>query len=222
MNQQYFQRLTQIMRNVQKPLQAITELNIKTMQNLSYMKPDELIQIKPEEFFERQVNLAIENGHKTLDYMQKTFEILEKSALTTNDKLRESTNSLLDKTYPGNNMGIASATSMPSNIMMDMAQTVFDPMNNPIMGAAREAFNPTIPTEKRSKSTSNHPKHAKSKTKQATHQASSKQNKSSTINKEKSQSSGKQASSSSTTHDHKHTQAKNTQAKSKNKEKSVK
>lgn len=47
------------------------------------MKPEELSGIKkPEEFLEKQLALAIENGHKALDYMQKSFQIMEKAMLS--------------------------------------------------------------------------------------------------------------------------------------------
>lgn len=80
MKDQNYEKWNDMARKVQEPLQAIAELNIKTMQGLHYLKPEELAQIrKPEELLEKQVNLAVENGHKALDYMQKSFEIFEKA-----------------------------------------------------------------------------------------------------------------------------------------------
>ncbi len=82
MNQQNFEKWSEMAKKIQEPFQAIAELNIKTLQGLSYIKPDELAHIKkPEEVLEKQINLAVENGHKALDYMQKSFEILEKAML---------------------------------------------------------------------------------------------------------------------------------------------
>lgn len=67
-------------KKVQEPFQEIAELNMKTLQGLHYLKPEELAQIKkPEDLVEQQINLAIENGHKALDYMQKSFSIIERS-----------------------------------------------------------------------------------------------------------------------------------------------
>jgi len=78
MNKEYYDKWTELAKKAQAPFQAIAELNVKTLQGFSYLKPDELAQIKkPEEFLEKQINLAVENGHKALDYMQKSFEILE-------------------------------------------------------------------------------------------------------------------------------------------------
>ncbi|MFC3907669.1 hypothetical protein ACFORL_01065 [Legionella dresdenensis] len=82
MSQQFLERWTEFARNVQKPIQAMTELQLKTLQNISYVKPDELSQLKkPELLLEKQVTVLIENGHKALDFVQKSFEILENSMM---------------------------------------------------------------------------------------------------------------------------------------------
>ena len=83
MNQDYFTTFSDIAKKVQEPLQAMTELNVKTLQGLDYLKPDELTSIKkPDELLEKQIGLAITNGHKALDYMQKSFQIMEKAMLS--------------------------------------------------------------------------------------------------------------------------------------------
>ena len=75
---QPFENWSEAVKQVQEPFQAFAELNVKTLQDLIYLKPDELANFKkPEELLERQMNLAIENGHKALDYMQKSFQIVE-------------------------------------------------------------------------------------------------------------------------------------------------
>ncbi|KTC82204.1 phasin family protein [Legionella cherrii] len=82
MSQQNFERWTEAAKKIQEPFQAMAELNVKTLQSLNYLKPEELSNIKkPEELLEKQVNLAVENGKKALDYMQKSFQILEKAML---------------------------------------------------------------------------------------------------------------------------------------------
>ena len=78
MQYQNYEKWSDLAKKVQEPFQAIAELNIRTLQSLNYLKPEELTQIKhPEELVEKQINLAVENGHKALDYMQKSFKILE-------------------------------------------------------------------------------------------------------------------------------------------------
>jgi hypothetical protein len=80
MQYQNYEKWNEVAKKLQEPFQAIAELNIKTLQGLDYLKPEELAQIKkPEELLEKQLNLAVENGHKALDYMQKSFQILEKA-----------------------------------------------------------------------------------------------------------------------------------------------
>ena len=78
MSQQNFEKWSEMAKKLQEPFQAIVELNTKTLQGFSYIKPEELAGIKkPEELLEKQVNLAVENGHKAIDYMQKSFQIIE-------------------------------------------------------------------------------------------------------------------------------------------------
>ncbi len=81
MNQPNFEKWSEMVKKMQEPFQAIAELNVKTLQGLTYLKPDELAHLKkPEELLEKQFNLAVENGHIALDYMQKSFKIIEDAA----------------------------------------------------------------------------------------------------------------------------------------------
>ena len=82
MYQQNFEKWTEMAKKLQEPFQAMAELNVKTLQSIHYLKPEEMANIrKPEELWEQHVNMAVENGHKTLDYLQKSFQILEKTML---------------------------------------------------------------------------------------------------------------------------------------------
>lgn len=82
MNQQPFEQINDMFKNIQKPFQDLAELNLKTLQGLNYVKPEELSKIKkPEELFEKQMDLAIKNGRMALDYMHKSFQIMEKALL---------------------------------------------------------------------------------------------------------------------------------------------
>jgi hypothetical protein len=83
MNQEYFTKFSEMAKKAQEPLQAIAELNVKTLQGMAYLKPDEITHIKkPQDFFEMQLSLALSNGHKAMEYMQKSFDIIEKAMLT--------------------------------------------------------------------------------------------------------------------------------------------
>lgn len=75
-----YDKWSDVTKRMQQPFQAMTELNIRTLQNLNYLKPEDLTQIKkPEELFEKQMDVFVQNGHKTLDYMQQSFQIFEKA-----------------------------------------------------------------------------------------------------------------------------------------------
>ncbi|MFJ1269391.1 phasin family protein [Legionella lytica] len=90
MNQPNFEKWSDLAKKLQEPFQAIAELNVKTLQGITYIKPEELAGIKkPEELLEKQINLAVENGHKALDYMQKSFQIVEKAMLSLVDEAKK-------------------------------------------------------------------------------------------------------------------------------------
>jgi len=83
MDRAYFEKLSDMAKKAQEPFQAIAELNVKTLQSLNYLKPEEFTNIKkPEELLEKQIALAVSNGHKALDYMQQSFQIIEKALLS--------------------------------------------------------------------------------------------------------------------------------------------
>ncbi|MGQ3892888.1 hypothetical protein [Legionella sp. CNM-4043-24] len=64
---------------LEAPFRDIMNLNVKTIQNFSYMRPMELMDpSKPEQFMDKNVEMLIENGHKALDYMQSMFDIVGK------------------------------------------------------------------------------------------------------------------------------------------------
>lgn len=90
MNKEYLDKWTELSKKVQAPFQAIAELNVKTLQGFSYLKPEDLTNLKkPEELLEKQINLAVENGHKALDYMQKSFQIMEEAMLSVAKEVKD-------------------------------------------------------------------------------------------------------------------------------------
>ena len=92
MNQTQFDKWAELTKKAQAPFKAIAELNVKTLQELNYLKPEELIHLKkPEELLEKQMNLAIENGQKALDYIQKSFYIFEQAMLTVVQDIKNKT-----------------------------------------------------------------------------------------------------------------------------------
>lgn len=85
------EKWNEIAKKMQEPFQAIAELNVKTLQGLTTLKPDDLANVKkPEELLEKQMALLVENGHKALDYMQKSFQIIEKAMLSVAKEVKES------------------------------------------------------------------------------------------------------------------------------------
>ena len=87
---QPFEKWTELTKKIQAPFQAIAELNVQTLQSLNYLKPQELNHLKkPEELFEKQISLAVENSHKALDYLEKSFEIYERAMLSFIEEVKK-------------------------------------------------------------------------------------------------------------------------------------
>lgn len=92
MNQEYFSHWSDMAKKAQGPVGDMLRLNVETARSMKYLKPEEFAHVrKPEEFLEKQVELAIENGHKALDYFQKSFYILEKAMLSCVEEVKNKT-----------------------------------------------------------------------------------------------------------------------------------
>lgn len=67
---------------LEKPVKELMDLNMRTLQNFSYMTPTELLKMRrPEEMME----VFIENSHTAMSYMQHMFDIMEKHLLKNVD-----------------------------------------------------------------------------------------------------------------------------------------
>ena len=83
MNQEYFEKLSNMAKKAQEPFQAMAKLNAETLQGLTYIKPEDFAKItKPEEYLKKQLELVVKNGHRALDYIQKVTKIYEKALLS--------------------------------------------------------------------------------------------------------------------------------------------
>ncbi|KTC77104.1 hypothetical protein [Legionella brunensis] len=78
MNQDYFKSWAALVTEMHKPFQAMMELNIRTLQNLHYLRPEESSNWRqPNKLMDNQMKLVMENSHQMLDYMRQSFQILE-------------------------------------------------------------------------------------------------------------------------------------------------
>lgn len=84
---------------IQNPVKEIVALNVRTLQNFSYIKAEELKDVQaPEDILEKNMDVIIHNGHMALDYIQEAFNICEKNWLSISDNLRENTELALKET----------------------------------------------------------------------------------------------------------------------------
>ncbi|WP_420844595.1 phasin family protein [Legionella cardiaca] len=123
MNQQYLEQWSEIAKHIQQPFQAMLDLNVKTLRNFKFLKPEDLAAIKnPEEFIEKQVSIAIENGHKALDYFQQSFAIFEQTLqpLTDDNQRSQTVQNPASLTSP------AKLAGLPAKTAMSLAESVLD------------------------------------------------------------------------------------------------
>jgi ABC-type proline/glycine betaine transport system ATPase subunit len=117
--------------NMEFPLQKLMELNIKTMQGFSYMKPGELFSIKkPEELLERNMNMFIRNSHMALDYMRDTFSILENHWIKTSHLTEEAAKDVIKKA--------SSTVKQASSIAKKASSTASKAAKKPAKPAAKK------------------------------------------------------------------------------------
>jgi len=75
---------------LEKPVTEIVNLNIKTIQKINYLTPVEMLNYQnPELVLEENIAYFLNNGHKTLDYMDKMFLIMEDYWFNISDNLEE-------------------------------------------------------------------------------------------------------------------------------------
>ena len=83
---------------LEKQMQELIELNMKTLQNFSYLNPTELLTtLKPEAVLEKQMNVFIQNSRKTMDYMRDMFNLMEKNWLNLSDTVTQNTKELMSQ-----------------------------------------------------------------------------------------------------------------------------
>lgn len=75
--------------HIQRPVQELIALNFRTLQNFSYLRPEELNNVRqPQEILEKNVAVFFENGFNTLSYFQQAFSIFEKHLLSLEDQMQ--------------------------------------------------------------------------------------------------------------------------------------
>lgn len=85
-----YDKYSDMVKRIQEPMQAWVDLNMKTLQSFQPVKPEDLSKMnRPEEFWEKQLELAVSNGHKAIDYMQKSLQIIEKTMLSAAKEVKD-------------------------------------------------------------------------------------------------------------------------------------
>ncbi|CEK12032.1 phasin family protein [Legionella hackeliae] len=130
MNQRYLEQWSEIAKHMQKPFLEMLELNLTTLKNFKFIKAEDLATIKsPEEFIEKQVNLAIENGHRALNYFQQSFAIFEQTLRPITESVKNSSKSTLDTARTLKALlDPTKLTMAPTKAAIDITKPLLDPM----------------------------------------------------------------------------------------------
>ncbi|AMP90702.1 hypothetical protein [Legionella pneumophila] len=94
MKEQFFQpkELNTLVQSIEKPIQDLLDLNLKTLKSVSYVTPIELFNVlKPEEILEKNMNLFIQNSQKAMNYMFNVFQIMEHHWIKIYGQMAENT-----------------------------------------------------------------------------------------------------------------------------------
>ncbi|ASQ44831.1 phasin family protein [Legionella clemsonensis] len=129
MNQRYLEQWSEIARHIQKPFQEMFELNLALLKEIKFLKAEDLLTIKsPEEFIEKQVNLAFENGHKALNYFRQSFAIFEQTLKPITETVKNSSKSTLDTAKTLKSLLDPTRLAMaPTRAAIDITKPLLDP-----------------------------------------------------------------------------------------------
>ncbi|CDZ78858.1 hypothetical protein BN59_03173 [Legionella massiliensis] len=90
MKEDFLKKWNLMTNEMQKSLQSMMDLNAKTLQNFSYLKPGDLSGLKqPGDLLGKHLALTMENSQKILDYMHRSFQILESALLSVSKEIKE-------------------------------------------------------------------------------------------------------------------------------------
>lgn len=91
MREDYLRNWNKMTHGMHRQFQALLDLNVKTLQNLNYFRPEDLSRLnQPGEIISKQMALTMENSQKLFDYVQKSFQIMENSLLPLAQDFKES------------------------------------------------------------------------------------------------------------------------------------
>lgn len=111
--------------NMEMPWQKIMELNIKTMQCMDYMKPGDLLNIKkPEEFFEKNMNMFLHNSNMVINHVRDTLNILENHILKVSHQTEESALKAMRQASSVTQKSVVSAQNVAKNTVSHVKKSV--------------------------------------------------------------------------------------------------
>ena len=90
-----------VFNTLEMPLKKLMELNMKTIQHISYLKPNDLLNVKkPGDIVERNLNMFVHNNQLALNYLRESFHILEGHWSHVSDRAEDIVKSEVRKAAP--------------------------------------------------------------------------------------------------------------------------
>lgn len=122
------------------PLQKLMELNVRTMQSMSYIKPDDLLKMKkPEDLFEKNLGTFIQNTHMALNYIKDTFSILENHWLNVSQNTEKNAINVVHKASSVAKKTIKKSASSAKNMTNKVAASVKSNIKKSVKAASKES-----------------------------------------------------------------------------------
>lgn len=96
----YFQPWSNATKKLQKPLLEMTDLTIKTLKSVSFIKPQDLNTFQnPHALMEKQVSVFLHNSENSLHYFEETFKIFENMMQSWQDTVKEQVKNEVKQPY---------------------------------------------------------------------------------------------------------------------------
>lgn len=78
--QHNYEKYSESWKKLQEPMNDFVRLNTETLKGFQAFKPEDFSKIsRPDEIWEKQLQWALANGEKAIDYMQQSLKIVEKT-----------------------------------------------------------------------------------------------------------------------------------------------
>jgi gas vesicle protein len=117
MQPEILKNMKESINRMQGPVPELMKLNMKTIKNLSFIKPEEWSSLRnPQDIFDKSMKVFVHNGHKMLEYFQEATEILEKNWLSTSNQAMKNMKQGMEQSQEAMSKTMRNARHAASNL----------------------------------------------------------------------------------------------------------